>query len=103
MVSFCNRVEVCQDDTNPNVYWIEPTAVPILVQVTVDQYEVWQGRRILGVIIFHDGPDRWGWRFFPRQMRKRPGRVLHPNPEAALKGRRITIHSVITDRLRQKN
>jgi len=91
-----SRVVVYRDDAFPNIYWIEPDARKRLIQVNRDQYEVRQGRRILGVVIFHDGSTAWGWRYYPRQLGKRPSRLLHPNPEAALKGRRIAIVEVVT-------
>lgn len=95
MASF-RRIDVYRDDANPNVYWIEPDATRVLVQINHDQYEVRQGRRILGVVVFRDGTDQWGWCYYPRQNGHRPSRVLHPNPEAALIGRRIAITDVIT-------
>lgn len=98
MASSRSRIEVYRDDAHPNVYWLEPDTKPILIRVNRDQYEVRKGRRILGVVIFHDGSTAWGWRYFPRQPGKRPSRILHPNPEAALKGRRIAIAAVVSAR-----
>ncbi len=80
-------VRISIDDAYPNVYFIDRDAKPFLIQINLDQYELRQGRCLLGVIIFQNGNDKWGWRFFPNQTGKRPSRVLYPNPEAAVKGR----------------
>lgn len=88
MASFCHSVPmITTDDANPTVMYIDRDAEPILVQISQDQYEVRQGRCLLGVVAFHDDRTTWGWRFYPRQNGKRASRALHPDPEAALRGR----------------
>lgn len=76
---------VTKDDAISNLYWIERDAKPVLMQVLDTQYELWQGRCILGVVVFENGPPH-GWRFYPRSPGRRPSRKLHPNAEAALGG-----------------
>lgn len=88
MASFSRRhIEI--DDADPKIVYLEPHARPVLIQTSVDQYELRQGRRLLGIVAFQDGDIQWGWRFFPTQNGKRPSRVLHPYPEATLKGRHL--------------
>jgi hypothetical protein len=89
------RADIHRDESYPNIYWIEPNSYPVLIQVDRDRYEVRQGRCILGMVVFHDGAHEWGWRYYPRQVGRRPSRVLHLNPEAALRGR-VAIGDVIT-------
>ena len=75
------------DGTFPNVYYLDRDAKPVLIQINPDQYELRQGRRLLGIVAFRNGSTRWGWCFTPHISGKRPSRKLHPNPEAALRGR----------------
>jgi hypothetical protein len=84
------------DDAFPNVYHIDRDADPVLIQISRDQYELRKGHSLLGVVAFYDGTDVWGWRFFPHVTGKRPSRCLHPNPEAALRSRRIFVKRVYT-------
>jgi hypothetical protein len=86
---------ISADPAYPNVVFLDRDAEPILVQISQDQFELRQGRCLLGVIAFYNGEHAWGWRFFPRQPGKRPSDRLYPNPEATLKGRYV-VKDVVT-------
>lgn len=88
-------VQASTDPAYSNVIFLDRDTVPILVQISQDQFELRQGRCLLGVVAFYNGTHEWGWRFFPRQHGKRPSDRLHPNPEATLRGR-FTSFDVMT-------
>jgi len=81
-----NPISVTADDAFPNVVYLERDAKPVLIQKTLDQYELRQGRCLLGVVAFYNGQIEWGWRFTPHQTDIKPSQILHPNPESTLKG-----------------
>ncbi len=87
-----HSVAISIDAAHPNVYFLDRYAKPILVQINLDQYELRQGRCLLGIVAFYNANTKWGWRFTPHQYGKRSGRILHPNPETAV--RRFVISEV---------
>jgi hypothetical protein len=82
-----NIINLITDPDYPNVIFINYGNELTLVKINNNRYELKRGNLILGVVHFHDGHDKWGWQFYPRQKGKKITKTLYPNPESAIKNR----------------
>ncbi len=93
-----HKATITIDDSDPTVYHLDRDADIVLVQMTLNHYEVRKGRWHIGDLTFYDGGDEWGWQFMTRSLQFRSCHRLGPYPESVLP-RRLRIDRVTHDQM----